>query len=699
MTAQETRQRLDVLRREIHRHNHAYHTLGKPTITDAEFDTLFRELKELEAAWPEFADPNSPTARVGSQAMSSFAKVQHQRKMLSLDNAYNVTDVTSFFEHPDSGIVEPKIDGLSLTLRYQDGKLVQAITRGDGTTGDDVTDNARCISSIPLVLPHPINVEIRGEACMTFAVFTELNRQLAEAGDDQFANPRNAAAGSMKSKDSREVAKRRLTFIAYNAADPMAFMADICKVMKMELDRTHDNVLKYLGRIGFMTVYNYPMAQTNCLRSFFCTALKNDDEVTKALAWGEEMRQFAPFPTDGLVFKVNDLAIQSELGDGTRAPKWAVAFKFPPERKATVLKSVEVSIGRHGTLTPVAILEPVQLSGTTVQRASLCNQDEVERLRVNIGDTVLVEKSAEIIPKVMGVQKSIYTDGFWKMPDLCPCCGTAVKRDEGMVAHYCPNEACRVQVIERLKHALGKSALDWDGMGEETVTAIVEASLFDGVPQITQLSHIIALPGDIIAEVLKPAALKKFLTERERVKKAPLWRKIHALGIEGIGRSTAQDLANKWAAAVTMLTSQSDTEAATAKEALRDVLGDVALERFDTFMRKNAQEIEALEGYGYLFEEAAERVGPLTGKVFCITGTMLSGTREWVAQLVESKGGTVKSSVSKKVDYLVSGPGGGANKAAAATKHGTQIITEEQLYELMGEKMRTPVVTREETES
>jgi DNA ligase (NAD+) len=665
--------------------------------------------------------------------MSSFAKVAHQRKMLSLDNAYSVEDVTSFFEHPDSGIVEPKIDGLSLTLRYQEGRLVQAITRGDGSTGDDVTDNARCISSIPLVLPYPLSIEVRGEDCMTFAVFNELNRQLAEAGDDQFANPRNAAAGSMKSKDSREVAKRRLTFIAYNTADPMEFMTDICKVLKMELDRTHDNVLKYLGRIGFMTVYNYPMSQTNCLRSFFCTALKNDDEVTKALAWGEEMRQFAPFPTDGLVFKVNDLAIQSELGDGTRAPKWAVAFKFPPERKATVLKSIEVSIGRHGTLTPVAILEPVQLSGTTVQRASLCNQDEIERLRVNIGDTVLVEKSAEIIPKVMGIQfdgedyingvahpkmkykvgdiecedvdkegvvcEEFLTKPIWHMPETCPCCGTKVKRDEGMVAYYCPNEACRVQVIERLKHALGKSALDWDGMGEETVTAIVEASLFNGVPQITQLSHIIALPGDIIAEVLKPAALKKFLTERERVKKAPLWRKLHALGIEGIGRSTAQDLANKWDSAVTMLTSPSDTVAAAAKEVLRGVLGDVALDSFDSFMRKNAKEIEALEGYGYLFEEAAERVGPLTGKVFCITGTMLSGTREWVAQLVESKGGTVKSSVSKKVDYLVSGPGGGASKSAAAQKHGTQIITEEQLYELMGEKMRTPVVIREETES
>jgi DNA ligase (NAD+) len=288
---------------------------------------------------------------------------------------------------------------------------------------------------------------------------------------------------------------------------------------------------------------------------------------------------------------------------------------------------------------------------------------------------------------------------LWHMPKTCPCCGTQVKRDEGTVAYYCPNEACRVQVIERLKHALGKSSLDWDGMGEETVTAIVEASLFVGVPQITQLSHIIALPGDIIAEVLKPAALKKFLTERERVKKAPLWRKIHALGIEGIGRSTAQDLAIKWTSAVIMLTNDPHQDVQAAIDEVKSVLGDVVLERFVNFMCKNAHEIEALEGYGYLFEEAAERIGVLTGNVFCITGTMMSGTREWVGQLVESKGGTVKSSVSKKVDYLVSGPGGGANKAAAAQKHGTQIITEEQLYELMGEKMRTPVVTREESES
>jgi len=690
MTVQEARQRLDVLRKEIHRHNHAYHTLGKPTITDADYDTLFRELKDLEVAWPEFSDPNSPTTRVGSQVMSDFSKVKHGRKMLSLDNAYSVLDVTSFFGHSDSGIVEPKIDGLSLTLRYQEGRLVQAITRGDGTTGDDVTDNARCISSIPLVLPYPISMEIRGEACMTFSVFTELNRQLVADGDDQFANPRNAAAGSMKSKDSREVAKRRLTFIAYNVADPTSFMADICKILKMELDRTHDNVLKSLGRVGFLTVYNYPMSQTNCLRSFFCTALKNDDEVIKAIVWGEEMRQFAPFPTDGLVFKVNDLAIQSELGDGTRAPKWAVAFKFPPERKATILKSIEVSIGRHGTLTPVAILEPVQLSGTTVQRASLCNQDEIIRLDVNVGDTVYVEKSAEIIPKVMGLHQKGELIGSWRMPVACPCCHAEVKKDPGMVACYCPNRACRAQVIERMKHALGKSALDWDGMGEETVVALVEASLLDSVPQITHLSHLLAVPGNILADVLKPAALKKFLTERERVKTAALWRKVHALGIEGIGRSLSQDLCAKWKSVVEML----DHE-----EEVKTLLGDVAFASFKSFLCDNAGEIEDLERYGYLFEEAADKIGKLSGKVFCITGTMMSGTREYVSQLVEAHGGMTKNSVSKKVDYLVSGPGGGANKAAAATKHGTQIITEEQLYTMMGEKMRVVEATRDEADS
>jgi len=689
MTVQETRQRIGVLRREIHRHNHAYHTLGKPTITDAEFDALFRELKDLEAAWPELVDANSPTVRVGSQVMSDFMKVGHGRKMLSLDNTYDVLEVISFFSHSDSGIVEPKIDGLSLTLRYLKGQLVQAITRGDGTTGDDVTANARCIASIPLVLLHPYTMEVRGEVCMTFAVFDELNRQLVADGDEQFANPRNAAAGTMKSKDSRIVAKRKLTFIAYNAADPVSFMADVCGFYKMELDRTHDNVLKYLGREGFMTVYNYPMSQINCLRSFFCTSIKDEDEVTKALAWGEEMRQFAPFPTDGLVFKANDLAIQTELGDGTRSPKWAVAFKFPPERKATVLKAVEVSIGRHGTLTPVAILEPIQLSGTTVQRASLCNQDEIERLGVNIEDEVLVEKSAEIIPKLMGIHRK-NSSGTWKMPSTCPCCGTAVSKDEGMVAHYCPNESCRAQVIERLKHTLGKSALDWDGMGEETVTALVEASLHEGVPQITQLSDVIAIPGDVIAEVLKPAALKKFLKERERVKTAPLWRKIHALGIEGIGRSTAQDLCAKWKSVNAML----DDEAG-----LKALLGDVVFDRFLKFIVYHAGEITRLEDYGYLFEESADRIGVLSGKVFCITGTMMTGTREYVASLVEHKGGVVKGTVSKKVDYLVSGPGGGANKATAAQKHGTQIITEEQLYALMCEKMRDVVTTRSEADS
>jgi DNA ligase (NAD+) len=690
MTAQESRNRIEALRKEIHRHNHAYHTLGRPTITDAAFDLLFRELRDLEASWPEFSDPNSPTARVGSQVMSDFPKVQHKRKMLSLDNAYNVLDVDKHFEQADSGIVEPKIDGLSLALRYENGKLVQAVTRGDGSTGDDVTANARCIASIPMVLPHPYTVEIRGEACMTFSVFEMLNSWLVAENDEPFANPRNAASGTMKSKDSRVVSKRRLTFIAYNVADPISFMRDTDEFCKQKFDRTHDNVLKYLGKTGFMTVYNYPMAQVNCLRSFFCTNLKNKDEIKKALVWGEEMRQFAPFPVDGLVFKINDLAIQAELGDGTRSPKWAIAFKFPPERKATVLKSIEVSIGRHGTLTPVAILEPLQLSGTTVQRASLCNQDEIARLGVNVGDMVYVEKSAEIIPKVMALYLKGKEAGVWQMPATCPCCGTAVKKDEGMVAHYCPNKACRAQVIERLKHALGKSALDWDGMGEETVTALVEASLLDGVPQITHLSHLLAVPGNILADVLKPAALKKFLTERERVKTVALWRKIHALGIEGIGRSLAQDLCAKWYSVVEMLDHEDD---------VKTLLGDVAFNSFKAFLIGNEQEIADLERYGYVFEESQDKIGKLSGKVFCITGTMMSGTREYVSQLVESHGGMTKSSVSKKVDYLVSGPGGGANKATAATKHGTQIITEEQLYALMGEKMRVVEGTRAESDS
>lgn len=619
------------------------------------------------------ADANSPTVRIGSPVMSDFPKVKHTRKMLSLDNAYNVEDVLAFFNgvQAPAGIVEPKIDGLSLALHYQDGRLVKAVTRGDGQTGDDVTTNARAIKSIPLILDFPVTVEVRGEVCMFFDTFNKLNEQLKAAGEDLFANPRNAASGTMKSKDSRVVAQRGLNFVAYNVADPIKFLTTGNRMA--DPDHTHDNTVKTLVKCGFLTVFNYPANIQNTLRSHFCTSMATESDVVKALAWGEEMRQMAPFPTDGLVFKLDDLKLQAELGDGTKSPKWAVAFKFPPERKPTKLLSIEVSIGRLGTLTPVANLEPVHLSGTTVQRASLCNQDEIDRLGIGVGDMVLVEKSAEIIPKVMGIYKK-YSAQTWKMPAHCPSCSHEVTREEGKVAYRCTYHRCEAQVIERLKHALGKSALDWDGMGEVMIKFLVVAC------EVSQVSDLFAFTDEQITTHLSASAAKKFLTERERVKKAPLWRKIHALGLEGIGRSLSQDLCAKWHSLEEMVDHIDD---------LRSVLGEVMWENFKEGLMLQADEIDRLQNYEFVFETEAASLGVLSGKVFCITGTMMSGSREEVSQRVEQAGGSVKSSVSKKVNFLVNGPGGGANKAEAARKHGTIVITEQQLYEMLGVPMPT----------
>lgn len=377
------------------------------------------------------------------------------------------------------------------------------------------------------------------------------------------------------------------------------------------------------------------------------------------------------YQIDGLVFKINSLNSQDDLGDGTRAPKWATAYKYPPERKPTVLKDIEISLGRLGTLTPVAILEPLQLSGTTVQRASLCNQDEVNRLGINIGDTVFVEKSAEIIPKVMGLAKKGPRKGNWQMPTECPCCHTPVVKIEGQVAYRCPNKlTCSAQAVERLKHTLGKSALDWDGFGDEMILAAVDFGL-------TTLNALLKLHDAKVDELFKKAFARKFKSERARIlgPDVPLWRKIHSLGIQGIGRSLSQDLCAKWSSLADM---------AANPEEVKKIVGDVFGTNFLNFLVENVDDLEELEALGFEFSETADRSGPLSGKTFCITGGLVSGKREEVAARIEKAGGTFKSAVTKKTEYLVVGEGGGANKAEAARKNGTKILSEEQLYEMIG---------------
>ena len=647
--------KIEQLRAAVTRHSRFYYN-QQPEISDADYDILFRELVELERRFPEYADPNSPTARIGSPIESDFSKARHTRKMLSLDNTYSPEEVACFFDSdsgpPVSLAAEPKFDGLSLSLHYKAGQLVQAITRGDGAVGEDVTLNTRTIKSIPLVLHQPIDLEVRGEVFMQFSVFEALNFELAAVGDDLFANPRNAASGTLKQHDSRVVAKRNLTFVAYNIIG--------------HNHKAHGDVLYSLQEIGFTTPLSLPTLDGTSVETFFL--IENSAQtISHVIERFSEIRDNLDFPIDGLVFKINDVSLQNELGDGTRAPNWATAYKYPPERKATKLLDVEVSVGRHGTITPVAILAPVHLSGTTVSRASLCNQDEVFRLQVDIGDEVLVEKSAEIIPKVKGIATKNSNRSHWIMPDNCPCCNTKLVKEEGMVAYRCPNYGCSDQVRQRLEHACGKSALYLDGVGP----AFIEMLMRNGVMDL--LGLMTASCDD------STAAKRKFSAERAKALQAPLWRKLNALGVEGVGKSKCQDLAARWKSLSEIVDN--------FQEATRVILGDVHADNFAKFMERNVGMLESLEAAGFHFTEDEKSIGPLSGKVFVITGTLMSGKRDDVMRKIEAKGGTVKSSVTKKVHYLVCGVEGGANKAAAAQKLGTAVITEEQLYGLLGEEM------------
>lgn len=634
-------QRIATLCATLHQANHDYYVLSAPSITDAEYDRLFHELKALERDNPDLCDPNSPTCRVGAGEISSFTKVQHSVAMLSLDNTFNLNELCAFFNDTCYRMhVEWKVDGLSLALRYEKGRLVRAITRGDGRQGDDVTVNARTIRDIPLVLPSEFNGEIRGEVYMSKAVFEELNRIRENEGEELFANPRNAASGTMKQKDSSEVARRKLGFFAYQM-----FWADAGPG-----PRTQTELVSMLTCQGFKT----PMLD--------CVELRGD--IKTCIDRAQISRTELPYDVDGLVFKVNDIATQHELGIGTRSPKWAVAYKFPAEKKTTVLRSITVQVGRTGTLTPVAELTPVKIAGTTVKRASLCNQDEINRLNINIGDTVIVEKAGEIIPKVVGIA-SKRVDGAWKMPEFCPCCNTAVKRNEGQVAYYCPNHDCPEQVFERLEHAASKRSLDIDGCGEAQLRALIEHG-------VKTLSGLLTISN---VDFLGDASKAKFLREREKAKQAPLWRKLHALGVEGVGSSSSKELASQFSSLVEMVENPAK---------LKTVIGQVASQNFIKHIEANVDEIEKLDALGFKFEQDAAALGPLTGKTFVITGAMMSGTRDKVAALIESKGGSVKPSVSRKVNFLVRGEGAGQNKTAAAEKYGTQIISEDDLYKMMG---------------
>lgn len=658
----EVNTRIHELRRQIALRNHQYYVLNSSPLTDAEYDALYGELVELERRYPQFADPYSPTQRIGAESKGGFKKVKHaDQRMLSLDNMRSAADVIHYLGMEDV-MMEPKIDGASMKLVYKRGKLVQAITRGNGMEGDDVTANARTIMTVPLTLEAPIDITVVGEVFMTYSAFNDLNRQLEDEGIEQMANPRNTAAGAIKLKNPKEVMARNLTYVAYGTTSELpGITTQLALAQQLEI-------------LGFMNVFQLPTTQS-CQTVADSFVIEDEQFLTRRIAEADVVRKFLDLPTDGLVFKINNLEKQRELGEGTKYPNYACAFKYPPERKATRLLGVTIQIGRTGRVTPVAELEPVPLSGTTVRRASLCNQDEINRLNVDTGDMVLVEKSAEIIPKVVGVAKKA-SKTVYKLPLVCPCCGTALEKPEGFVDSYCPNRDCDDQVLARLKHGTGKAALDIDGCGETLLRELMKHG-------VRKLSDIFTIKPSF----LKASVRKRFETARSLSPSQPFWRKLHALGIEGFGQTLCQEVASQWNS---LLEAINDDNVETFKE----LVGESVYGSIDTYFANEADEFAALDNLiGMTSKEQAS--GPLKGKSFCITGDLLSGSRNEVSRRIEDAGGIVKSSVSRHLNYLIQGTETGRVKREAAERHGVPIITETQLYEMMGQEMPLPKDTED----
>lgn len=660
----EVNTRIKSLRDEINRYNHQYYVLNCSPISDDDYDKLYRELVELENKYPQLVDSTSPTQRVGAKSTTpGFKKVKHaDRKMLSLDNMKSAKDVIDCLG-TEEVMMEPKIDGASLKLIYRNGKLVQAITRGNGMEGDDVTTNARTIVNVPLVLQSAVDINVVGEVYMSFTAFNELNAKLEFEGQELMANPRNAAAGAIKLLDPKETAARKLRFVAYGTTTEFSNIS------------TQSQLIDYLEVLGFQSVYMLPTTgSTQTVAD--CFFITSEASLAQRIAEADVCRKKLDLPTDGLVFKINDFEKQRELGEGTKYPKYACAFKFPPERKETVLRAVTVQVGRTGKVTPVAELEPVLLSGTTVRRASLCNQEEINRLNVDVGDTVLVEKSAEIIPKVVGVAKKAKSS-VYKLPQTCPCCGTKLERPKGMVDSFCPNEDCDDQVQGRLLHACGKSALDIDGCGEMLIGELMR----NGVRKLSDVFK-------VNPAFLKPAARKRFENGRAISPAQPYWRKLHALGIDGFGQTLCQDVAALWPTLSDAFYVNEEEGIDNAKK-FKDLVGDVVFNSIIDYCEKYADEIDALDSLiGMTNTEQA--TGPLKGKAFCITGDLVSGSRNEVSRRIENAGGVVKSSVTRHVDFLIQGTETGRVKREKAEKLGIPVITETKLYEMMGQQMPSP---------
>src|SRR5580658_1392859 len=659
---------IEALRDKIRHHEHLYYVLDDPKISDAAFDRLMVQLKELEAENPKLATPDSPTQRVGGAPREGFQQFRHKTPMMSLDNAFSFEALGEFNRRvcQTTGrekveyVCEQKFDGLSLSLIYEDGKLARGVTRGDGATGEDVTPNVRTIRSIPLVIDAaalkkagiPPSFEARGEAIMTRKAFDELNEQQEAQGGKRFANPRNAAAGAVRMLDSKITASRQLEFFAY-------YLLVDGRVPK----KRHSEVLEALTAMLFKASYDWQI----------CPSIEHVERYINRV---ETKREKLPYEIDGVVIKANEISLQNELGFTSKAPRWAIAYKYPARQDTTLLKSIEVSVGRTGVLTPFAVFEPVQIGGVTVTKSTLHNLDEVRRLNVHAGDTVLVERAGEVIPHVLKVVKHGTAEKEFEMPSKCPVCGMRLYHTEGEVAYRCVNVSCPARRRESILHFAGRHEMNIDGLGDKIVDQLIEKDLVNDFADLYKLD----LKSVAGLERMAEKSAQNLLDEIAASKKNTLSRLIYGIGIPFVGERTAQLLAAHFGS-MQKLQEASGDELLTVEE-----VGPKIAEGVHEFFAESANRklIDRLKQAGVNMKE--ERQAPvsakLAGKTFVFTGTLANRSREEAEALVASHGGKAGGSVSKKTSYVVVGidPGSKFDKAKSL---GVPILDEPQFEKLL----------------
>ncbi len=665
MQRPEAKKRIKELRRQIEEHNRLYYELDNPRISDRQYDLLMRELIALERQYPDLAAGDSPTQKVGASPSQKFSPVAHKKPLLSLDNALNFDELQEFDARVKKGLgsaseveydVELKMDGLAVSLIYEKGDLAIASTRGDGKTGENITENIKTIKSIPHTLELPIDIEIRGEVFLPLKDFYALNEERGKAGLAVFANPRNAAAGSLRQLDASETKKRPLDFFAYGAEFPIS---------NVKFPMTQMEALEYLKKVGIKI-------------NPYTKAVKGIDKTIEFCAEFEKKRENLNYEIDGIVVKVNDFSLQKRLGSTMKSPRWAIAYKFPPQQKETVVEDIEVQVGRTGTLTPVAHLRPVRVSGVTVSNSTLHNEDEIKRKDIRIKDHVIIQRAGDVIPQVVRVVKEKRTgkEHIFKMPESCPVCGGDVYRHEDEAAVKCLNSSCPAKLKESIRHFASRQAMDIEGIGESLAGELVDKGL------VRDASDLYFLTKDQLLTLERKAdrSVENILSAVAASKSKGLANLLYGLGLPNVGKKAAQLLAENFGSLDELMRSGDDSF--TRIEGIGPkIAGSIARYFKD---KNNHNLIMRLKKAGIDPRPQKDRVkgGKLEGKTFVFTGSLSKRSREEAQELVRSLGGRLSSSVSKKTDHVVAGSDPGS-KYDKAVKLGVNILTESEFEQLI----------------